>query len=74
MILEVFGKAFVGNPAGMLQAWYALMDFHVDPTIFGKLPEVVLGQHLFCDDTEWDAHVFVPRHWIVVVIILMSRV
>ena len=70
VLLEVFGEAFVGDPSGLIQAWHALPDFHVDPTMFRKLPEVVLGHNLVWDETERDAHVFVPRHRIVVVIIL----
>ena len=68
--LEVFGGAFVGDPSGLLQAWHELPDFDVDPTIFGKLQEVVLSHIFFWDDTERDAHVFVLQHWGVVVIIL----
>ena len=59
MLLEVFGEAFVGDPAGLLQAGHALPDSQVDPTIFVKLPEVVLGHNFVWDETEQDAHVFV---------------
>ena len=70
VLLEVFGKAFVGDPAGLIQAWHAFPDFHVEPTIFGNLPEVVLGHNFVWNETERDAHVFVPWHRSVVVIIL----
>ena len=70
VLLEVFGEAFVCDPVRLIQAWHDLPDFHVDPTIFGKLPKVVLVHNLVWDETERDAHVFVPRHRSVVVIIL----
>ena len=68
--LEVFGEAFVSDPAGLLQSWHALPDFQPDPIIFGKLLEVVLGHNFVWDETEQDAHVFVPHHRSVVVIII----
>ena len=70
MLLEVFVETFVGNPAGLIQAWHSLPDFHLDPTTFGKLPKVILCHNFVWDETERDVHVFVPRHQSVVVIIL----
>ena len=68
VILEVFCEAFVGDPVNLLQSLHELTCFHVDPTIFGKLQEVVLGHNFVWDETEQDAHVFIPRHRSVIVI------
>ena len=70
VLLEVFGEAFIVDPAGLLQVWHALLDLCVDPTIFGKLTEVVLGHNFVLDETERYTHVFVPQHRSIVVIIL----
>ena len=69
-LLQMLGKAFIGNPACLLYTRHALLDFHVDPDVFGDLLEVKLGNNLVWEKAEEDSHVLPTRHGSVVIIIL----
>ena len=69
--IEAFSEEVIGKFASLEEAVDAFPDLEVYPTVFGKLVEVVFGNELLWDISQFDADVFVPFEGSVEIKILM---